>query len=465
MGRPAKPRTIGKHTADDMKAALENIKNGMSVRKASKLSVIPFTTLRRYFHKIKNMNIDQATSTPNYSINKVFNEEQEKNLKDYFTYCALLFYGLSTKECRRIAYQMAHKEKSRNQSCEPREEASAIQPPLFQDYNDMNISGPSIKDSFQLEATTKLANSRFSSSSEVIFEEDVRSASNLAENVSVTLQSLDNITSLEKNDSPSILQESNDREPTPSAYGNSEISGNLISSPPPPPIELVANINLVTFAETTPSIVVKKSKIISPFEFRNPIKAGPRKSKRKTRKLGRSLIATDTPEKLEIEMDKNLTKKRKEAKKRKTAKKILHSDSENEELLEIPYQKSDEDNDWFDEEVENRPVPITSNYLERPLSHTPQEGEYVLVEFSTKKTQIYYVGIVLESRNEKWEYCISFLRQKSINKFHNPNEPDISYVKEHDIKLILPKPDISGSTSRQQSYLSFATDLSLLNIR
>lgn len=202
----------------------------------------------------------------------------------------------------------------------------------------------------------------------------------------------------------------------------------------------------------------------SPFEFRNPIKAGPRKSKRKARKLGRSLIATDTPEKLEIEMDKNFSKNRKEAKKRKTAKKILQNDSEN-ELFEIPYQESDEDNDWLDEEVENYIVPITSNYLKRPLSHTPQEGEYVLVEFSTKKTQIYYVGKVLESRNKKLEYCISYLRRKSINKFHNPNEPDISYVKEQDIKLILPKPDFSGSTSRQQSYLSFATDLSLLNIR
>lgn len=75
----------------------------MSVRNASKDSGIPFTTLRRYHLKTRNINVDEVRLTPNY----IFNKEQEKMLKDYFKYCALLFYGLSTKECRRIAYQMA----------------------------------------------------------------------------------------------------------------------------------------------------------------------------------------------------------------------------------------------------------------------------------------------------------------------------------------------------------------------
>lgn len=50
MPRPAKPRKVGSHTADIMRKALKNIKNGMSVKKAAKHSGGPFTTLRLEIH-------------------------------------------------------------------------------------------------------------------------------------------------------------------------------------------------------------------------------------------------------------------------------------------------------------------------------------------------------------------------------------------------------------------------------
>ena len=45
--------------------------------------------------------------TPNNEINKIFTSEQENQLLDYIEYCAQIFYRLSTKDCRRVAYQMA----------------------------------------------------------------------------------------------------------------------------------------------------------------------------------------------------------------------------------------------------------------------------------------------------------------------------------------------------------------------
>lgn len=47
-----------------------------------------------------------------------------------------------------------------------------------------------------------------------------------------------------------------------------------------------------------------KETFISPFEFRNLIKAEPRKTNRKRRKPGRSMIPTDTPEKDQLEQEK-----------------------------------------------------------------------------------------------------------------------------------------------------------------
>lgn len=799
MPRPVKPRKIGNHTAEDMKEALKNIKNGMSVRKSSQITGIPFTTLRRYYLKTRNLNLDETRLTPNYTINKVFTAEQENMLKDYFKYCALLFYGLSTKECRRIAYQMAQinnlkmpnswKEKEmagkdwllcfrkrhpeltlrkpepcslaratafnrtnverfysnlenlmkRNSAfadgtrifnldetstttvqkpqkviapkgrknigkvtsgergtlvttcciisasgialppvmvfprknfkdfmikntptgtlglatptgwmncqifpevikhfvkhtnttpenpsilimdnheshlslealdiakaagvhiltlhphtsgklqpldvgiygpfksfynagmdawmlrnpgkpvtiydigeiigtaflkvmtpvnitkafkacgiypfdrnlfddedflpssvtdrpcpdCEPREEMSVIQPTQ---PAQASIDMPSPSSSLiQPAAPVGLSTSRRSSDSDVtLFEENTQSASNLPEKTMDDIPTLpsDNIIPLTRDTSPSIMQELNNDSDIPlKSITDSTLEqppctnqvSNYVTpkktdtpheeaktladiSQPQPLIDQVSQklrfetsagsaVHLKTIENNLPSTTT-----ISPFQFRPPIKAGPRKSTRKPRKLGRSLIATDTPEKLEIEKDKNMSKKRKEAKKRKITKKVLQSDSEeeNQEPDTISYQESDEDNDWPDEEIEDDPVPITENCLKKPLHHVPQEGEYVLVEFNTKKSKVFYIGKVLESRNRKLEYYISFLRKKCAGKFHMPKEPDLSYVKENDVKLILPKPTVAGSTSRQQSIYSFAIDLSLLNVR
>ena len=88
-----------------------------------------------------------------------------------------------------------------------------------------------------------------------------------------------------------------------------------------------------------------------------------------------------------------------------------------------------------------------------------------MVEFKTKKL-VYFVGKILNVL-EKDEFGISFLRKSSkiMGKFFFPAIQDISVVKLVDIKMILPQPIPSGSTSRQKSYISFGINFDGHDVR
>lgn len=81
------------------------VKSGMSIRKASEECQLKYATVRLYVNKMKAN--PETRLTPNYEVNKIFTSEQEKEIADYIEYCAQLFYGLTTKDCRRVVYQMA----------------------------------------------------------------------------------------------------------------------------------------------------------------------------------------------------------------------------------------------------------------------------------------------------------------------------------------------------------------------
>lgn len=101
--------------------------------------------------------------------------------------------------------------------------------------------------------------------------------------------------------------------------------------------------------------------------------------------------------------------------------------------------------------------------LKKSLPYSPQEGEYVIVPLATKKQSSLYIGKILEERNDALELYVSFLRRKpGTQKFLMPNKPDLSIVKEDDVKFILPKPLMVGTASRPFYY--FPTDFSFLTI-
>ncbi|XP_026331553.1 uncharacterized protein LOC113238919 [Hyposmocoma kahamanoa] len=204
--------------------------------------------------------------------------------------------------------------------------------------------------------------------------------------------------------------------------------------------------------------------LVTPEQFRKPFKAAARSGKRKPRRLGRSLIATDTPEKEEIKSYKKAIKRKKErkAKGKKYVRKVLKSDSEEDGEVMLGDDSADDDN-WLDDE-ENQENIITEELLVNPLTELPREGQYVVVQFASKKQQVFYVAKVLEERNNELEFYVSYLRYRK-GQFTMPNAPDLAYVKEDNIKMILPNPTLNGSTARQQSYLTFGVNLNGLNIR
>lgn len=86
------------------------------------------------------------------------------------------------------------------------------------------------------------------------------------------------------------------------------------------------------------------------------------------------------------------------------------------------------------------------------------------MQFVTKKQKSLFVGKVLEGRNTDLEYYVSFLRRKpGTERFHMPDNPDLSVIKEDDIKYILPKPSVVGTLSRP--FYTFPIDLSSLKLR
>ncbi|XP_055910585.1 uncharacterized protein LOC129944949 [Eupeodes corollae] len=108
MARTKTDRKVGSHSSEQMQAALDLIEKGKSIREAAKLKKLSFTTLYRYYKKIKN-NPEQANIrlVPNYEINKVFTDAQEQTLIAYLKESAYLFYGLSNIDCRKLAYETA----------------------------------------------------------------------------------------------------------------------------------------------------------------------------------------------------------------------------------------------------------------------------------------------------------------------------------------------------------------------
>lgn len=109
MPRPTpRERKIGNAPHDKIKEGLLLIRNGESIRQASKKVNVAFATLKIYYWKTKDCEtLDGQQLVPNYTINQIFTTAQEQVLKEYYTHCSLLFYGLTAKESRQVAYQCA----------------------------------------------------------------------------------------------------------------------------------------------------------------------------------------------------------------------------------------------------------------------------------------------------------------------------------------------------------------------
>lgn len=101
-------RKIGKTSADQMAGAIRLvIEEKMSIREAARETNIAFQTLHRYVKKAKLNPEGNIRTNPHYDVRKIFTAKQEQDLAEYLEQCSAMAYGLSTKEVRKLAYEMA----------------------------------------------------------------------------------------------------------------------------------------------------------------------------------------------------------------------------------------------------------------------------------------------------------------------------------------------------------------------
>ena len=95
----------GKIPQEVMEAAAEEVINrGLSVRSVAKVHGICHVSLHRFCVKKRRNDNPTVGYHPH---NRVFNENQENILADYVKKCADLYYGLSTRDLRSLAFQCA----------------------------------------------------------------------------------------------------------------------------------------------------------------------------------------------------------------------------------------------------------------------------------------------------------------------------------------------------------------------
>lgn len=184
-------------------------------------------------------------------------------------------------------------------------------------------------------------------------------------------------------------------------------------------------------------------------EFVRPYpKAGPRKTDMRGRKRGKTRILTDTPEKDELLADEQ-KRQVSSLKKVKVSKQVFaesSSDSDGSEVFQRSSDDSDEDysNEQFDFDTE-----------------TVKSGDFVVVKFATKKSLMYYVGVLLSDVNDEGCCDINFLRKSHRRQlsFVWPTVEDTASVEKENIVMKLPEPQKSGGTERTRAVFNFEVDL------
>lgn len=88
-----------------MKLAVEAVIGGMTICKASDEYNIPKLTLHRYVEVMKTN--PEKKLEPNYRHKQLFTEGEETQLVEYLIDCSNIVYGLTTRQTRNLAYEMA----------------------------------------------------------------------------------------------------------------------------------------------------------------------------------------------------------------------------------------------------------------------------------------------------------------------------------------------------------------------
>lgn len=90
-----------------MREAVMLVLGGGKIRKVATDKGISKSVLCRYVQKYKKN--ETCSLVPNYKHSQVFTQQEENTLEEYLTTCSAMFYGLTPKHVRSLAYEMAKK--------------------------------------------------------------------------------------------------------------------------------------------------------------------------------------------------------------------------------------------------------------------------------------------------------------------------------------------------------------------
>lgn len=195
-----------------------------------------------------------------------------------------------------------------------------------------------------------------------------------------------------------------------------------------------------------------QSEFVSPEQLNPYPKAKPRKLGKGGRKRGRSMIATDTPEKEELELKERvkMAKKAKVVKKKVFEKKktVFEEDSSDEDMGEVIMK--DSSSEW-EEEAESDECLRSGN--------DAVEDDFLIVKVPSKKGKfaMNYVAKVKSKLRDGLE--VKFYRRLLPSNRFQPTAEETSFVDFSQVILILPKA-IEDKRPRFKGMLYFNTDLS-----
>lgn len=234
-----------------------------------------------------------------------------------------------------------------------------------------------------------------------------------------------------------------------------------------------ADIFTPTVDESASTSTASPSRIV-PSDLRPFPAAAPRKTAQQGRTKGRTKALTDTPEKQAVEQEAIERLARRSQKKgprsalkttattRPKKKRRLLKDSSSsseEETVAVVFDDSDSNMSGFGNE---KPDISEVDWPNEPVQ--VKRGDFVLVRFGKKKSDIYYTGRV--ESNDNILVGVQFLRKKEeSSSFYFPPQKDVGTVPIADIMMKLPAPKTIGGTKRLQSCFKFDVDLSAYNVR
>lgn len=87
--------------------AYEEIWNGKSLRKSAEMFQLCHVSLMKYKRQKENAEANEIVTMGYNPVKKVFSDEQETEMANYLITTANIYYGLTPKEVRRLAYDLA----------------------------------------------------------------------------------------------------------------------------------------------------------------------------------------------------------------------------------------------------------------------------------------------------------------------------------------------------------------------